>query len=515
MNSPFSYIPHPSVLKAADELRDFVYTRYPEWLPELEKGKMMGVLTVRDSEGRESNLYAYSGQIAGKSNHEGFVPAIFDYLQPDGIFKREESNISAINQRIEELRSSSEMDFARKKMDEVKREMEASLAETKKIFDEHKDHRHLLREQAGNDSELQNRLQAESRFEKAEFKRIKQKLQLGVDEAKNRVEEIESKLKDMDKERKTRSAILQRWLFMKFRLPNACGNIRSVGDIFSEAKRGLPPSGTGECAAPKLLFYALTHNLTPMYIGEFWWGESPKNEIRRDGAFYGACQSKCAPILTWMLKGVDIDAPQVYATGDTPLDIVYEDDEIVVVDKPSGLLSVPGVASDDNAQSRLQKQYPEEECMLAVHRLDLATSGLLVFAKKLAVYKRLQEAFANRRVRKRYVAILDGIVERDKGIIELAMEPDYENRPRQKVISSGSRAITEYEVIERDYEASKTKVNFYPHTGRTHQLRIHAAHPDGLGCPIVGDELYGTPTKEGLQLRAVEVLIDGKRIVLD
>lgn len=512
MNSPFSYIPHPSVQKAADELRDFVYARYPEWVPELEKGKMMGVLIVRNQEGEEETLYAYSGQIAGKSDHEGFVPAIFDYLKPDGIFKREESNISVINRQIEELKSSSAMLAAKKGLDDAKREMEETLAETKAVFEEHKEIRHRLREGAGDDIELEKKLQAESQYEKAELKRIKQKLQSGVEEAKSKVGAIETELKRKDTERKKRSAILQRWLFMQFRLPNAKGEIRSVGDVFADEKRGLPPSGTGECAAPKLLYYALTHNMTPIYIGEFWWGESPKNEIRRDGTFYGACQSKCAPILSWMLRGIEVEAPQVYAVGEITLKVVYEDEEIVVVDKPSGLLSVPGIASEDNVQTRLQKLYSGEECMLAVHRLDLATSGLLVFAKKLAVYKRLQEAFASRQVKKRYVATLEGIVSRDKGIIDLSMEADYENRPRQRVVATGSRAITEYEVVVRDYALNRTIVNFYPHTGRTHQLRVHSAHADGLGCPIVGDELYGTPAEGGLQLRAVEIRFEGKEI---
>lgn len=514
MNSPFSYIPHPSVQKAADELRAFVRSHYPEWLPELENGKMMGVLIVRHPDGRVAPLYAYSGQIAGKSDHEGFVPAIFDYLQPDGIFKREEANISDINHQIEALRSSSDMLSAKYDLERARQNMDSSLSETKRLFDEHKEERHRLRNDKNADPEILKNLQAESQFEKAELKRLKQRLQSEVDIAKDRVDDLESQLKSMDSERKSRSAILQRWLFMNFRLPNAEGNIRSVGDIFSAAQRGLPPSGTGECAAPKLLYYALTHNLTPLYIGEFWWGASPKNELRRDGAFYGACQSKCAPILSWMLKGVQVDPPQVFSASDAPLRIVYEDDDIVVVDKPSGLLSVPGVASDDNAQSRLQKLYPNEECILAVHRLDLATSGLLLFAKKLLVFKRLQEAFATRQVKKRYVATLSGIVPQNKGIVDLPLEPDYENRPRQRVAPSGSRAITEYEVIERDYTNNTTKVNFYPHTGRTHQLRVHSAHPQGLNCPILGDELYGTPAEEGLQLRAVELLVDGRHIVI-
>ncbi|MCQ2200695.1 MAG: pseudouridine synthase [Bacteroidales bacterium] len=501
--------------KAADELRSYVYSHYPEWLPELEKGKMMGVLVVRYPDGKEGYLSAFSGQIGGRSDYEGFVPAIYDYLQPDGLFKREEAAISDINHQIDTLRSSGEMVDAKGDLERAISDMDRSIIETKRLFDEHKAERHRLREAAQEDSDLRSRLLAESQFEKAELKRIKQRLQLHVDEAKSKVETIEGKIKDLDSQRKRRSAILQRWLFMNFRLPNGEGVIRSVGDIFNDANRGIPPSGTGECAAPKLLYYALRHNLVPMHIGEFWWGASPKNEIRRDGAFYGACQAKCAPILTWMLKGIDVDMPQVYKNSCKSLDIVFEDDDIVVVDKPSGLLSVPGVASDDNAQSRLQAKYPHAECVLAVHRLDLATSGLLVFAKNLATYKRLQEAFATRQVRKRYVATLDGIVERDKGVIDLSIEPDYDNRPRQRVSATGSRAITEYEVVERDFEANRTKVNFYPHTGRTHQLRIHSAHQDGLGCPIVGDELYGTPTKEGLQLRAVEVLIDGKRIILD
>ncbi|MDO4461908.1 MAG: pseudouridine synthase [Bacteroidia bacterium] len=476
---------------------------------------MMGVLVVRLPNGEERNLFAFSGQIAGNSNHKGFVPPIFDYLQPNGIFKTEESNISAINHQIEALRKSPSMQEALSNLNSARLSMESSLAETKALFDAHKAERHRLRESANGDASLLQQLQAESQFEKAELKRIKSRLQTAVDEAKAKIDQLEAQIKHLDISRKSRSAILQRWLFMNFRLRNANGYSRSVGDIFSDAKRGLPPSGTGECAAPKLLHYALSNNLTPLYIGEFWWGASPMDIIRRDGDFYGACQAKCAPILSWMLQGLEVDTPQVFASHDMPMPIVYEDDDIIVVDKPSGLLSVPGMASDDNAQSRLQAKYPNAECILAVHRLDLATSGLLVFAKNIPTYKRLQVAFASREVHKRYVATLEGIVTSDRGTINLSLEPDYENRPRQRVSASGSRAITNYEVVERDYKANQTRVNFYPLTGRTHQLRLHAAHPQGLGCPIVGDELYGTAKKEGLQLRAVEILIDGKNIRID
>ena len=296
---------------------------------------------------------------------------------------------------------------------------------------------------------------------------------------------------------KKMSQELQTWLFHQYQMLNARGETKDLVDIWQDYhsaprirnKFPLPPGGTGDCCAPKLLQYAYQHGLKPVCMAEFWWGPSPKSEIRHHGQFYPACRGKCKPVLTWMLQGLDVDPnPDEAATAHLGIDIIYEDEAVAVVDKPSGLLSVPGRTEDHSVATIAKERWPES---MPVHRLDMGTSGLMVIAKNKEAYVVLQEQFVKRTVRKRYVALVEGIVKEPKGRITLPLIFDPMNRPRQVVdYQRGKSAVTEYEVLGTPQEG-RTLVALYPHTGRTHQLRMHCAHTDGLGCPIVGDELYG------------------------
>ena len=306
-------------------------------------------------------------------------------------------------------------------------------------------------------------------------------------------------LESLKEERKNRSIALQQWIFQQFRLRNALGEEQDIHTIFAETAHRNPPAGTGECAAPKLLQYAYLHQLQPLAMAEFWWGNSPKGEIRRHGHYYPACRHKCEPILGFMLRGIEVEPnPLLISNTDaTQLETVYEDEYLLVVNKPAGMLSVPGKTGQASVLSILQERYPEATGPLLVHRLDMATSGLLLAAKDKDTHALLQKQFEGRTVKKRYIALLDGLVtgKEPKGFIRLPLRPDFDNRPLQMVcFEYGKPAVTRYEILGHVIQSPYTHIALYPETGRTHQLRVHAAHPDGLNCPIVGDPLYGQPS---------------------
>lgn len=297
----------------------------------------------------------------------------------------------------------------------------------------------------------------------------------------------------LKEERKNRSIALQQWIFQQFKMRNALGEERDLNDIFTHHAHRNPPAGAGECAAPKLLQYAYLHGYQPLAMAEFWWGNSPKGEIRHHGHYYPSCRHKCEPILGFMLQGLSVE-PNPLLTSVTDANLVttiYEDDYIVVVNKPAGMLSVPGKTGQASVLSILQERYPDATGPLLVHRIDMDTSGLLLAAKNKDTHALLQQQFESRSVKKRYIALLDGIPQVEpKGFIRLPLRPDFDNRPLQMVDDEwGKPAVTRYEILGST--DAHTRVAFYPETGRTHQLRVHAAHPEGLNCPIVGDPLYG------------------------
>ena len=314
---------------------------------------------------------------------------------------------------------------------------------------------------------------------------------------------------------KEMSQELQTWLFHQYQLLNARGETKDLVDIWQayydrpklRQKYPLPPGGTGDCCAPKLLQYAYQQGVRPVCMAEFWWGQPTKEELRQHLNYYPACRGKCKPILTWMLQGLDVDPdPELQGFQKMELPIVYEDEWLLVVNKPSGMLSTPGRIEDYSVETVMRQRYPDA---VIAHRLDMGTSGLLIVAKSMDSYRPLQEQFVKHQVKKKYVAMLEeGRRKREdgRGTISLPLRPDPMNRPRQVVdMEHGKRAVTDYEFLTSDIShQTSSLVALYPQTGRTHQLRIHCAHPDGLGCPIMGDELYGTKG-ERLMLHAAEI----------
>ena len=437
---PFHYTPHPLCVKAAEEVQAYLQTR-TGWHSELQQGKMFGVLLVRTSEGETGFLAAFSGNLAGSNHHSYFVPPVYDLLNPEGYFKQEEARISELSTVIQ--------------------------SEAKNLGNTHVDATEILRRDAPLDDNDDN----------TNIERLKE-------------------------ERKQRSITLQEWIFRQFRLRNALGEEEDILSIFKRTAHRNPPAGTGECAAPKLLQYAYLHGFQPLAMAEFWWGNSPKGEIRRHGHYYPSCRHKCEPILGFMLQGLDVEPNPLLTsvTDATLLATVYEDEYLLVVNKPAGMLSVPGKTGQASVLSILQERYPDATGPLLVHRLDMDTSGLLLAAKDKDIHTLLQKQFEGRSVKKRYVALLDGIPhgKEPKGFIRLPLRPDFDNRPLQMVcFEYGKPAVTRYELLPPSQGGQGgllTRIALYPETGRTHQLRVHAAHLDGLDCPIVGDPLYGRPS---------------------
>jgi len=512
---PFHYTPHPLCVLAAEEVKAYIASR-KEWQEELASGKMFGVLIVQTDNGITNNeenqigyLAAFSGNLAGKNLHPYFVPPVYDLLQPEGFFKIEEEQISAINIRIRELENSSSYLDSKEKWKIETEQAKAVLNQAKAELKMAKEAREIRRQSSPELSEEeQASLIRESQYQKAEYKRLEKEWKKRLEELETEVRHFDIEIERLKTERKERSAALQRKLFEQFRMLNAQGEVKDLYTIFEQTVQKVPPAGAGECALPKLLQYAYLHQLKPLAMAEFWWGDSPKNEIRHHGYYYPSCKGKCEPILQHMLQGLEIDENPLLnpVHEEEELEIVFEDEWLLVVNKPAGMLSVPGKAEDrDSVYHRLKKKYPEATGPMIVHRLDMATSGLLLVAKTKKVHQDLQAQFANRSIKKRYVAVLDGIVLSERtGRIELPLCLNPLDRPRQIVSKEyGKEAITEYKIIsesEKIIDESERSINeprkytrivFYPLTGRTHQLRVHAAHPEGLGCPILGDELYG------------------------
>lgn len=487
---PFHYTPHPLCVIAAEETQAYLKER-TEWREELQTGKMFGVLVVRTPAGEVGYLAAFSGNLAGKNVHPFFVPPIYDLLQPDGFFRQEEERINEINARIRTLQASPALEDARLRLQSTIEYCDFVLQAAKDLMKKRKEERDRLRQFPLTEEETALLIK-ESQHMKAAHKLTKKSLRSILEEDQAKVDRLEQEIEQLKQERKRRSAALQRKLFEQFRILNARGEVKDLCELFAPTYQGAPPAGAGECAAPKLLQYAYQHQLEPIAMAEFWWGDSPKTEIRHHGYYYPACKGKCEPILHHMLQGLRVDENPLLADShqETKLDILYEDDYLLIVNKPAGMLSVPGKGDVDSVYQRLSILYPEATGPIIVHRLDMATSGLLLAAKTKEAHQNLQAQFKNRTIQKRYIALLEGEVPQDEGEIRLPLCPDPLDRPRQIVSEEfGKPALTRYRVLERT--SGKTLIAFYPQTGRTHQLRVHAAHPLGLHCPILGDELYG------------------------
>lgn len=533
------YEPHPLCIQACREVQEML-ARREDWQEEIARGKMFGVLIVENVKTytdvpKWGYLAAYSGQIGGRSDWEDFVPAVFDYLQPDGYFKTHEAEISRINQNISHLEKDERMKEARALIRQLQEERKRTIAAYQEKMKEAKAKRDSRRE-AGNLSEAEEaEMIRESQFMKAELRRLKKSLSEKT-ALETEFEDYQENILRLKQLRKQLSDALQLWLFSQFRMLNQEGESKDLLEIFRDealkeypqaaiatsriaALKMVPPAGSGECCEPKLLQYAYQHGYKPLQMAMFWWGESPKEEIRHHLQFYPACNGKCKPILHWMLPASTFEPEAINLSIYDKVETLYEDREIAVIHKPEGLLSVPGKdAAQPSVYALMRRKYPEATGPLIVHRLDMATSGVLLIAKTEFAYHRLQQAFLNHQIQKKYVAIISGKEIPEKGIISLPLLPDYLNRPRQIVNhEQGKEAITEYEILER-IDGSHLRIALYPKTGRTHQLRVHCAHQEGLNAPILGDPLYGNEKAARLHLHAEEITFEhpltGKKITI-
>ena len=554
MNNPLDYEPHPLCIAACKELQAYLAER-KDWREEIDKGKMFGVLIVEKNDKEIGYLAAYSGQIGGRSDWKGFVPAVFDYLQPDGYFKTHEAKITELNQRIAHLINNPEIKETERILNKLHKVQEHKLNLHKMQITEAKAKRDARRQEAslhpdtkGLTSEEEQAMIKESQFLKAELRRFK-KLISQKTPLEEMYDNYQKGLQEIKQLRKSDSDELQKWLFSQFKMLNDKGESKDLLEIFKEFNQMVPPAGSGECCEPKLLQYAFEHGLKPLQMAMFWWGESPKEEIRHHLHFYPACNGKCKPILHWMLPADVFEQASADAYIYNKVEILYEDQELAVIHKPEGMLSVPGKdAQQPSIYSWARKQFPKATGPLIVHRLDMATSGLMVIAKTEFAYHRLQEQFTSHQVQKRYVAIVcckdKDMAQRIKDaakMISLPLMPDYLDRPRQIVNhEQGKEAITEYEVLgseerrvkseefnsaaNHEVQSSNLKVQcirlaLYPKTGRTHQLRVHCAHREGLDAPILGDPLYGNVKADRLYLHAEAITfkhpLTGKEIHIE
>ena len=566
MNNPLDYQPHPLCIAVCKELQAYLSQR-EDWREEIDKGKMFGVLIVENAQPASGApeigyLSAYSGQIGGRSDWDDFVPAVFDYLQPDGYFKTHEAEISGINQSIRKLEANTHMKEAKSLILQLQEERKHTIAAYQEKIKEAKAKRDARREAGNLNPEEEAEMVKESQFMKAELRRLKKSLSEKTS-LETEYEAYQADILSLKQLRKTLSDALQQWLFSQFHMQNHEGESKDLLEIFRDAAlrdypqatiatsriaalKMVPPAGSGECCEPKLLQYAYQYGYKPLQMAMFWWGESPKEEIRHHLQFYPACNGKCKPILHWMLPD-SVFHSQIAEKH--ILEILYEDDQLAVICKPSGLLSVPGKdSSQPSVYSIMRKKYPAASSPLIVHRLDMATSGLMIIAKTEFAYHRLQNEFLHHQVQKKYIAIIgckdqdacdkiwkktkkqkkdmrDELKERrassnaaEKQKISLPLMPDYLDRPRQIVNhTQGKEAITEYEVLE-PVDDSHLRIALYPKTGRTHQLRVHCAHQEGLNAPILGDPLYGNEKAARLHLHAEEITFEhpltGKKMTI-
>ena len=548
---PFCYDVDPLAEAASLELQRYIADAD---LMSTEKvcGKMFGVLVVeyKDEEGslQRGFLAAYSGLLGGRNDWPYFVPPVFDAQQPDGHFKRTEREISAINREIAAIEHDPEYLQSVAQHEQTKKRLQAEVDAFKAEVDAAKARRDARRKSGEPLSEEeQAEMVRESQFMKAELRRRRK----AMEQAESTLNTQHSTfLKSLQRKRKQMSDELQRWLFAAYRMLNAKGEERDLIDIFREYTHAMPPAGAGDCCAPKLLQYAYLHHLRPVCMAEFWWGESPASEIRHHLHYYPACRSKCLPILTHMLKGLDV-APNPLAQKRHTAEprVLYADEYIMVVDKPAGMLSVPGKAESvrsefsDSANISVEEYFANNsklkiqnsKFLKAAHRLDMDTSGLLVLARTEEAYVELQRQFASRETVKRYEAVLSGVPTQNSKLktqnssaqpsgcleaISLPLIADINDRPRQRVdMEHGKPALTLYNIVEvravdantavayttKKVDKGRTLIHLYPKTGRTHQLRVHCAHPLGLACPILGDPLYGIERADRMYLHAAEL----------
>ncbi|KTD99162.1 RluA family pseudouridine synthase [Pseudoalteromonas sp. H71] len=493
---PFFYEPHPLTIAASEQLQQQLET-----LPHLKAenaGKMFGVLVVKNEQNELGFLAAYSGQVDADKASIDFVPPISSMQLNDENYLAKSKIINDINAQINELEHSEQLKSISQLLATANEGFEKELQAQHALMQKSRKKRKKQRSDAEKKSsktkiqQLKKKLATQSIEEKKQLQALKQKWQTQLVTLEQAHSKIDDELEHLKKRRKTLSKSLQKMLFAQYQFLNIEGETEDLNAIFAKLPEHTPASGAGDCAAPKLLQHAFKHKLTPIAMGEFWWGAPPKSSVRQHKNYYPSCFSKCQPILGHMLKGLNVEPSPLLnnPAQDKELAVVYQDDDLVIVNKPAEFLSVPGITIDDSVFLRMKTQFPEATGPLIVHRLDMSTSGLLIIALNKRAHKAIQKQFIERTIEKRYVALVDGNIEQESGTIELPLTPDFDDKPRQKVCyQKGKPSLTTWQVLER--KNNTTRLQLYPKTGRTHQLRVHCAHVLGLNTPIVGDTHYG------------------------
>lgn len=493
LRNPFENNPHPLAIIASDILKDKLQKSYPEF----DVGKMFGVLVVLDQAGKIGFLSSFSGMLNQQWQAAGFVPPVFDSVKQQLFLDDGAITVNHLTASIEQKTRCPDYLTAMSDLKHLEQKQSRALIGLKAQHKSHKEQRKQQRNLIAEDPEFaadaaqkMQQLALLSQQDKRAYLQLQLQSQALFDEANAKVNEnYRDDITRLIKQRRDLSQSLHDQVFDTYQLKNSGGEVSTIRSLFDGKN---PPSGTGDCAAPKLLQYAFNHQLKPLALAEFWWGKPPATGVRHHGNLYSPCRGKCHPILPFMLTGLDIET-----SGDASIreslepTIVYEDTDIVVINKPADLLSIPGKEEHHSVLSWLRKKYPDATGALLVHRLDMSTSGLLLAAKTAQAHKYLQKQFIKRTIKKRYIAVLSKVIEPSDRVIDLPLRVDLDDRPRQVVCyEHGKPAVTHMEVISNDQVS--TRVYFYPVTGRTHQLRVHAAHCKGLAAPIIGDDLYGS-----------------------
>ncbi len=475
------------------------------------EGKMYGILLVEMADGEQRILKAFSGLLNGCSVVAGWVPPI---PGRDEVAVDEARTLADLDKIKQELITLKQLP-ARQQYESLSDEFEQRLQQMSDRHKDRKQQRHSQRQLFSTTltgealTTALEQLEEKSRRDGRERRQLKRQRDEQLQPLKQIIDTADIRVRELKQQRKQLSRQLQAQMHAAYSVMNFWGQSRSLQQLIPA---GLP-TGTGDCCAPKLLHYAATHNLKPLAMAEFWWGPSSINQDKIQGEFYGACVERCQPLMGFLLSGL-----QAKPVGEIP--ILYEDEWLIVVNKPPGLLSVPGRYRDtqDSVLSRLRCTLPDGIALTPVHRLDQETSGILLLARDRQIYRLLSQQFQHRQVHKIYEALLAGTLNTNQGVIELPLWGNPENRPYQQVNwQYGKPSLTKYQVIGK--QANCTRIEFIPLTGRTHQLRVHAADPTGLGIPILGDRLYGCSTAASrLHLHARELSFDhpqlGKRLHL-
>ena len=502
---PFYYEPHPLAKVATKEIQEYLVKQtdfeHEFGIKSVKQknaiGKMFGVLVVKKTDNSLGYLAAFSGKLADKSLPDKFVPPIFNMRTEGNFYIQGEKKIEKIGAEIQLLKKDENYLSLKKSLKKLSKKIEEDLAAQRKKMKTSKLSRRLQKKEAESNLDATNfnilnkKLIQESYNDQFYYKELQEYYFYKIEESKTLLADFENKIIGLMALRKKTSAILQNTLFEKYQFLNQFKEQKGILDIFNNPS-SMPPAGAGDCSAPKLLQYAFQHHLTPIALAEFWWGISPNSEIRKHKNFYPSCQSRCKPILNHMLEGIEMNENLIHKNllKNQELRIVFEDDDIIIVNKPPEFLSVPGKEIKDSVYTRIKQKYPEATGPLIVHRLDMSTSGIIVLTKTKEANKILQGQFIKRTVKKRYVALLSGKLTKKQGVIKLPLRLDLDDRPRQLVdFINGKKSETNWTVIA--HNNNQTRIHFYPITGRTHQLRVHAAHKEGLNIPIKGDDLYG------------------------